>query len=168
MDRKLIVFLSGISVAGSLNACSDDSSPTTPNLNPVSWDAGHVLLEADDFYIDINGVRYLADDENLVVDGDPGNATYQSLELTWQERGVEMRLYIYLQATSTEWSSDEVRTYDGSGGGDGTRWVYFYGEHFKSPIGNGFTGDVDLLSSDSDNVGVEGKVHFGNLRLLAF
>jgi len=50
---------------------------------------------------------------------------------------------------------------------DGTRWVYYYGEFFKSAVGSSFTGDVTLASDASDN-GVSGTLHFKSLELSAF
>ena len=146
--------------------CSDDDSPTSPvsSTHDVSWDAGHVSLQADDFYIEVGGVKYVANVETIDVDGDPGSDDYQSLELEWGENGTTMRLYIYLQASGGEWWSDEIRTYDGSDDGE---WIYYYGEFFKSPLGTSFDGNIDLTSSESDS-DIDGKLHFTGLRLTAF
>jgi len=150
-----------------VNGCSE-KSPTKPQTkNPVLWDVGYVKLQATDFYIEADTVRYLANVDSLSVGGDPGSSTYCTLELEWVENGTDMRLYIYFAADSANWWSDEVRTYDGAGDSDGTRWVYYYGEFFKSALGDTFAGNVDLTNDDSDN-GVEGKLHFEDLSLSAF
>jgi hypothetical protein len=138
----------------------------TPAKNAVHWLSSNVRLDADDFYLEAKGVRYLANVAGVDVGGDPGGSTYRSLELEWTEHGNPMRLYMYLNADATQWWSAQIRTYDGTPG-DGSQWVYYYGDFFRSAIGATFTGNVDLTSSDSDNGGV-GKLHFENLRLRAF
>jgi hypothetical protein len=130
-------------------------------LNPVSWNTGVVSLTADDFYIDASGVKYLANVPGVSVGG-----SSSTLELTWIEHGSDMRLYIYFAKDATNWWSYAIRTYDGAMN-DGTRWIYYSGEFFKSALGTQFQGDVDLTSGGSDN-GVAGKLHFKNLRLSAF
>jgi hypothetical protein len=130
-------------------------------LNPVSWNYQVVSLTADDFYIEAAGVKYLANVSNVFVDG-----SSSTLELEWIEHETDMRLYIYFATDSANWWSYAIRTYDGAMN-DGTRWIYYSGEFFKSALGTQFQGDVDLTSSGSDN-GVVGRLHFKNLRLSAF
>ncbi len=164
--KKLLVLASGsllIVCMGVLAiSCSKDKpTDSTSKPNPVSWNTGVVSLIADDFYIQAAGVTYLANVLNVNVGG-----SSNTLELEWVEHDTDMRLYVYFEADSANWWSDEIRTYDGAKN-DGTRWIYYYGEFFKSTLGTQFQGDVDLTSNDSDN-GVIGKLHFKNLRLLAF
>ena len=153
-----------------LVGCSDDT-PTqagTTTGNPVLWDTGHIRLQADDFYLEADGVTYLANVDHVEIGGDwdSANNTYGTIELEWTEHGNDMRLYVYFQATTEMWWCDEIRTYDGHKD-DGTRWIYYYGEFFKSPVGSAFDGDVDLTNDDSDN-GVEGKLYFTAMHLEAF
>ena len=143
-------------------SCSNDKpADSIGKSNPVSWNTGIISLNADDFYIEAAGVKYLANVSNVDVGG-----SSSTLELEWIELDTDMRLYIYFDSNSADWWSDEIRTYDGAKD-DGTRWIYYSGEFFKSPLGTQFQGDVDLTSTDSDN-GVVGKLHFKNARLLAF
>ena len=143
-------------------SCSKDK-PTAPTnkLNSVSWTAGTISLQADDFYIQIDSTKYFAKVSHLIVDG-----SSSTLELEWTENAKGMRLYIYFESDSANWWSDEIRTYDGAMN-DGTRWVYYVGEFFKSPLGTQFQGDINLTSNGSDN-GVTGNIYFKNLRLTAF
>jgi hypothetical protein len=158
-----------VTLLGAVGAsgCSDDAAGVS--ANSVLWEHGGVRLEAEDFYIEIEGtgVRYRANVPGVVVGGNPGNPTFKTLELEWREHGTAMRLYIYFEADASEWQSYEIRTYDGAPDSDGTRWVYYYGPFFQSAIGSSFVGDVDLTSDASDN-GVVGRLHFANLRLTAF
>lgn len=161
--KKGLVLVVGVHLCICLSvlamSCSEDK-PTEPTtkLNPVSWNTDAVHLTADDFSIQADGKTYLANVSNIDVGG-----SSSTLELIWTEHDTDMRLFVYFEANSTDWWSDEVRTYDGAMN-DGTRWIYYTGEFFKSSLGVPFQGDVDLVSSGSDN-GITGQLHFKNLRL---
>jgi len=166
MKWAIVICMTLVGVVGA-GGCSDD--PAGVSSTPVLWEFGGVRLEADDFYIEIegSGARYRANVPGVIVGGNPGNPTFKTLELEWSEHGTAMRLYIYFEADTIQWQSYEIRTYDGAPNSDGTRWVYYYGPFFQSAIGSPFLGDVDLTSDASDN-GVVGRLHFTNLRLTAF
>lgn len=159
---RVILAINILNVAG----CSDDGSVSPQPTNQVLWDVGYVRLEADDFYIEAKGIRYLANVDSVSIGGNPGDDSTRTLELEWTEHGNPMRLYIYFMADSTDWWSDEIRTYDGTIG-DGTQWVYYFGEFFKSARGASFTGDIELINDASDN-NVEGKLHFTGIQLTVF
>lgn len=132
--------------------------------NPVSWETRTVSLQADDFWIDVDGQRYTGRMTVLEPHSDPGWNHYTTLELIWQEREREMRLFIYFKSDGTHWWSDEIRTYDGSKDPLRVDWIYYHGTHFKSPVGQPFTGDVQLLNNGPGDT-VKGTIHFRNLRL---
>ncbi len=167
MPRSAVVLWAVIIGVGVTEGCGDTGSD--PSQHAVLWQHGGVRLEADDFYVEIEGtgLRFLADVPGVTVGGNTGNTTFKTLELQWTEHGTEMRLFIYFEADSISWHSYEIRTYDGAPNGDGTRWVYYYGPFFTTAVGAPFVGDVDLTSDGSDN-GVVGHLHFTNLRLTAF
>lgn len=97
------------------------------------------------------------------VTGDPGTMNeYTTLELTWQEHDVEMRLYIYFRSDGTDWWSNEIRTYDGRKQGE---WITYEGEFFRSKLGSPFTGDLDLQAKDH---GVTGRLRLTGMTLEAF
>jgi hypothetical protein len=96
------------------------------------------------------------------VSSDPGDPNYQTLELTWTEHGVEMRWYVYVRSDGLEWWSDEMRTYDGSAAGE---WVTFTGDFFRSPLGEAYTGELDVTAADH---GVTSRLRVGGLTLAAF
>ena len=158
--KYIFITVSLIITTALISGCGEEDAE---NLRPISWITDRVSLEADDFYIVANGEKYYANVEDVQVHSDPGSATYCSLEVEWQENGVEMRLYIYFNATQTHWWSDEIRTYDGQVSGE---WIYYTGNFFDSSIGTAFTGDIDL-QSDADN-DYAGEIHFDNLTLQAF
>jgi hypothetical protein len=125
------------------------------NGNPVHWATEVVDFQASDFWIEANGQRFTAAGADVAVASDPGNATYRTLEVTWHEHGVEMRLSLYFGGDATTWWVDEVRVYDGKPQG---KWLEWSGTWFKAPIGAGWTGDVDLATAG-------GALHIGGLTL---
>jgi hypothetical protein len=133
--------------------------------NAVAWATDRVSLEADDFRIMADGAEFLGSG-GAELHSDPGDPDYTTLEVEWQENGVEMRLYMYFEAVGAVWHCYEMRTYDGQPGGHWD-WIYYTGPFFESPLGEAFTGSV-TLESDSDNEDNEysGQVQFVNLRLL--
>ncbi len=131
--------------------------------NPVEWTAGTVTLKAADFGIEANGTAFTSKGQKVTVRGDPGNATYKTLELTWDEGGVEMRVNLYLKADAENWWVQEARTYNGKKRGD---WVTYKGPLCKSPLGKPFKGDVDLATPPGAND--PAKLKLGGLELTGF
>jgi hypothetical protein len=131
----------------------------------VDWKTNPVKLAADDFYIEADGVKYVADVQGLEITSDPGDAAYSTLELAWYEHGNEMRLNMYFRSDGTNWWADEIRTYNGQQVSD-TDWICYTGVFFKSKLGSVFTGDVDL-TCDTNN-SFQGKIHFKGLELQPF
>ena len=126
------------------------------------WTTAEYTASARSFAIDVNGKTFVAEDPDIEVSGDPGTPTYQTLELTWQEHGVEMRWYVYFTSDGNEWWSNEFRTYDGNDPGE---WVTFTGDFFRTPSGQPFTGDVDLTAIEN---GVTSHLTIGGLTLQPF
>ena len=85
-----------------------------PALRLHCWTTAEYTASARSFAIDVNGKTFVAEDPDIEVSGDPGTPTYQTLEMTWQEHGVEMRWYVYFTSDGNEWWSNEFRTYDGN------------------------------------------------------
>jgi hypothetical protein len=148
--------------SGSMTIDSGSNHQEVPK-HPVSWSArsGLITLSADDFYIIAGGHKYVADVKTVAIHSDPGTSQYTTLELTWIENAVEMRLYLYFDSDGTSWWSDEARTYNGMA--VSPDWIYYHGSYFTSPAGSMFTGNLDL-TGDVVNA-VPGSIHFENLRL---
>jgi hypothetical protein len=138
------------------------TAPDGAALNPVAWTTPTVSLTADDFWIIADGQRFIGNPAGLSLHSDPGDATYTTLELTWDERDVEMRLNIYFSAGPTGWWSPEVRTYDAQPDPN-ANWLYYDGTFFKSAIGAAYRGDVDLTTGT--NVLSGGELHMHGLIL---
>lgn len=118
-------------------------------------------LSADALTIEAGGKQFVTVPP-VEVHGDPGNPNeYTTLELTWQEHGVEMRLFVYFNTDGCEWWSNEIRTYDGNIDGE---WITYTGDFFRRPLGTPFVGDFTVAASDPPG----GRLHLSNLRLEAF
>src|SRR3990167_788410 len=147
--------------------------------NKISWDTGYVTLEADDFYIIADGKKYLGKPDSnttLNIGSDPGSATYTTLEAIWQEKGVEMRMFMYFDADSSVWWLNETRTYNGQLPGN---WIYYknpslegnsnyqYPWGARIPLGTPYLADNINVISDTNNQ-MQGSIHFENLKLQPF
>lgn len=121
----------------------------------ISWRTDVVALTAREFSIVVGGVTFRAATPKIDIHSDPGNATYRTLEATWQENGVEMRLYLYFGGDESAWWVDEVRIYNGAANGD---WLAARGIFFKTPLGAAWAGDQDIAMGP-------GVVHFAGMTL---
>jgi hypothetical protein len=136
-------------------------TPATPGSG-VHAGTPQVSLAAGAVRIDVDGTTFTTTGP-LQVHSDPGiwqGST--TLELTWLEHGVEMRLSIYFTSDGHQWWSDEIRTYDGRQEG---KWIFYHGDFFRSPLGSPFVGNLDVTGSDH---GVTGHLQLSGLRLEAF
>src|SRR3712207_2155270 len=95
--RSHLLLLVGVVL---LLGCAAPDVPASPDVppHPVRWHTDVVEFVADDFYIETDGRKFVANVPHVDVRSDPGTATYRTLEVTWQEHGVEMRLFLYLTA----------------------------------------------------------------------
>lgn len=163
--------------AGAVLVASDDgervttggpaaTGTTAPGTPAFVAETEQVLLHAAALTIDIvdpKAGRRSFSAPAPEVHSDPGMVNeYTTLELTWQEHGVEMRLYVYFTSDGTDWWSKEIRTYDGRAQGE---WITYEGEFFRSKLGTPFTGDLDLQAEDH---GVTGRLRLTGLSLEAF
>ncbi len=128
-----------------------------PGVPAVHFETHQVKLDADAFFVEAYGKRFTAKDTRVYVGTDPGD-DHQTLELEWDEHGVNMRVYFSFAADATDWWVDQIRAYDNKAENDG---IYSSGERFRTPLGSAFQGDVDLSQHSV-------RLHFTNLRLEAF
>jgi hypothetical protein len=125
---------------------------------PVSWNDGRVHLSAENFAIVADGKTFTAQNADVSISSDPGDAKYTTLELGWQENGVTMSMNIYFASDGHDWWATEIRTYNGKANGD---WIEYTGDRFRTPIGQPFTGNLDLSHGDA-------RLYMGGLQLEAF
>lgn len=127
----------------------------------LAWATDIVRLEADDLVIEAAGRQFRAPADASVT-SDPGDATYRTLEMTWSEGRVEMRLNLYLAADNSSWWVREIRTYDGRPQGE---WITYTGRFFTTPRGESYEGDVDLAGANARG---PGRLRIEGMRLTAF
>jgi hypothetical protein len=113
------------------------------------WQSGVVRMEADRVAIEVGG-RVFQAPANARVRSDPGTPTYRTLEMAWNEAGVEMRLNVYFAADDDEWWVTEIRTYDGHPNGD---WIHYQAPEIRAALGESYAGDVELGGTGRREVG---------------
>lgn len=132
--------------------------------NPIMWVKDNASLKSDDFYILINGKKFLSvNDNTLLISSSatyPPNFDSTTMEGEWIENNSRMRIYFYFKKTGQHWDVSEVRTYDGNIPGD---WLYYPG-FSGADVGQTLVKPtLDLVSNDG-----KGTIHFENLQLSAF
>ncbi len=158
--------------------------PATPPIVPpvINWQTPSVSLIAEKIEITTNtqGEGYLdkvflADPANisnftLHSDAPDRNRDYTTLEATWTENNVEMRLYMYFEAyldgSARKWRLTQVRTYNGNNPGN---WVDSYsgGTELFTPTLMGSTLYIPYVELSTSGGGYF-HLKFTNLRLQAF
>lgn len=118
--------------------------------NQIAWKTDVVALTAREFSITAGGKTFRAATPKVQIHSDPGDATYRTLEATWEENGVEMRLNLYFGGDASSWWVDQVRIYNGAAEGG---WLYAKGTFFKAALGDAWTGDLDVAVTDVDGIG---------------
>lgn len=127
--------------AAVLGAGSSTPPPPTGDGNAIDWSTSVVELHAADFWLDVNGQRFEAIGIPVDVRSDPGDARYRTLEVTWREHGVEMRVNLYIVGDGASAWIDEVRVYDGQAQG---KWLTTKGRFATVPMRTFWTGDLDI------------------------
>lgn len=153
-----------------------------PETRRINWSTGYTFLSADAITINANGQIFnVAVDRGQlapVIHSNPGSGNNVTLEATWQERGIEMRMFIYFLSRCTKslppqcsWHVSEIRTYNGNTPGD---WIFY---NFSSETGtaNAFLSAAmgqQYISQGPVTVnatsGGSGYITFQNLRLQGF
>lgn len=132
----------------------------------IVWDSGLVRLEADDLEIRV-GDKVFHGIGPSAVHSDPGDTEYRTLEITWQEQGVEQRMNLYFGADEDEWWISEIRTYDGFEQGEWINYVVvgqMWSGMLRTPKRSTYEGDVQLVGWGR----VPGEVRIEGLRLTPF
>jgi hypothetical protein len=127
------------------------------------WHTQVASLEADSVTIAAGG-RTFRVPADAQVHSDPGDATYQTLELDWSEQGIEQRLYMYFAADNANWWISEIRTYNGA---QAAEWIYYDAPQVATPRGTSYVSSLDL-SGTGNGIGVTGELRIADMRLTAF
>ena len=97
----------------------------------IDWSTRYVEFTADALAIDVGGQRFVGSDPALALYNDPGDPTYQTLEVESHEHGVTMNVNIYFAADDREWWITELRTSNGLPEPKND-WVTFPGERLRT------------------------------------
>jgi hypothetical protein len=147
----------GGSRGGATPGPSDGSASGAPaNAVPdqITWKTDVALLAAQGFSVQAGDKTFSARVPAKVT-SDPGDATYRTLEAAWNELGTEMRVNLYFSGDATTWWVSEIRAYDGKAIPK-AEWMTATGRWFQSPIGQTWTGDIDVPLK---GVGIGGSLH---------
>jgi hypothetical protein len=137
-----VLVLPAIRLAGPGMGGIAGGSPSASPTAAIVWDSGEVRLTASAIRIVTPEGVFTAQVPDLFVGGDPGSATYRTLEIEWWEADREQRLYIYLAADRAEWWVTEIRTRDGE---PNAEWVtYVQPTSWRMPIGATYVGQLRL------------------------
>jgi hypothetical protein len=194
----LVASIGGVMILdGESRSPGSGAHPAPRNSHTIDWDVARdgypgvykstAWLTADSlridtpegsFRYDVTPARYhsVADVSYVLAPGSQGEAI-PGLGVEWWERGVEMRLNIYLAADDTDWWVTEIATYNGRRDGD---WIFYggyWGRPFpggqlpRTPLGETWSGDLDLTNGvagfekDPSEAKVVGELHIHGMRL---
>ncbi len=133
-----------LAVAGvmALGAGSRDGAGAGPGVGDApSYDG--TRFRASGLVINAGGQAFTLDPAMAQVHSDPGDATYRTLEWTWQQHGVEMRLNLYFASDGARWWVSELRVRDGRARAE---WLSVPGPLFERAVGTAYDGPVDLTA----------------------
>ena len=86
--------------------CPSEWQPPDP---AVVWDSGSVRLEADAIEMR-SGDCFFSGVGPAAVRSDPGDPTYRTLEVIWEEQGARVGMNIYFAADDDDWWVTKIRT----------------------------------------------------------
>lgn len=158
---SLVLGVPGFALAQTTSPAPTPTPPSYPK-GSINWQTPYARLAAPEFTIFTPNGIFTATGATVRVHSDPGSDRYTTLEATWSEYNVEMRLYIYFAAENGRWRVTELRTYDGRNPGN---WIYFDGTALGQPaVGQAFTAQaLDIPARDNS-----GRIVMGNVQLQAF
>jgi hypothetical protein len=122
-----------------------------------------IRFQASGLVIDAAAQRFTLDPAKATVTSDPGNTSFRTLEWSWTQNGVPMRLNLYFASDGSRWWASEVRTYDGRQPGN---WLAATGRFFERPAGSAYDGPVDMTLPDAKAGTGVGRLHVDRLVLL--
>lgn len=114
--------------------------------NVIDWKTKQAEFKSENFSIQIGNKTFTAKTGSITdfsLSSDP-STTKPTLEATWKENGVEMRMFMYFQiaANGTDWEMYELRTYNGQTTPD---WLY-YKDSTNTPL-KGVTGTPNFVEN---------------------
>jgi len=163
MASMLSLALAGVlsvPVMGQANTplpCPERWDPPDPS---VAWETESASLQAEAIEMR-RGDCFFAGVGPAMVDSDPGDPTYRTLEVDWLEQGIHSMLNIYFAADQDDWWVTEIRT-PAAEFHDHPSLPYHLSELTRTPRGESLEGDLLLENPDGSTLALQG------LRLTAF
>lgn len=150
----VLVAVGGVALAQRATPASPAAVPATELGDPgapFSFQTPRVRMTADRIEV-IAGDQVIVPTD-VVVQGDPGNSQFTTLELGWGDAAaVWQKIHLYFVSDGVSWWASEIRTTDATGewvfSPEGERW-------FTSPLGTAWTGDLDLPNLRITNLTIE-------------
>ena len=141
--------------------------PTPPPT--LTWRTQYATLSATNFRISVNGKDFYDNNGSVDVKSSPGNNNYTTLESTWRENDVEMRMYIYFRNDGETWWADEIRIFDGKPYPE-RDWITFSEKSFEAPLGQAFTQNTPggFVQMDSNTGKPIAEIYYDSIRVEAF
>ena len=142
-------------------ALAQRTTPVTP-AGPPAADTGisgaPFVFETPTVRMTADSIEVIAGDQvfvptDVVVQGDPGNSRFTTLELGWGDASaVWQKIHLYFVSDGSSWWVSEIRTTDATG-----EWVFSPPDQrwFTSPLGTAWTGDLDLPNLRITNLTIE-------------
>lgn len=144
----------------------------------ILWDLPDAAMTADALRITTpDGQVFTTRDIVVRIDSDPigvQGPNYTTIQGSWYEHGVEMRLnmYLYRNPATNVWYTDEIRVFNGEVDAE---WAYFgksanatTGEYiFSAPYGSAYQNPGTVTLTSVDPAG-SATLSFTNLQLQAF
>ena len=165
--RALLLVAAAVLVIAGLVAVTrrgDNNTPASGSGSaPFAWTTSRVVFTANTFTIDVGGKQFSPTGVKVDAYSDPGNATYATLELQWEQYGVPMWVNMYFTADASNWWVTEIRTYNGLPA-DTADWVTVTGEQFRTPLGDTYAGDVDVTANENE-AGIISHLRIGGMTL---
>lgn len=143
----------------------------TPTPKITSWKTQHALMDGENLYILVNGKKFYGNTGNLRSHSDPGDPYHTTLESTWNENGVEMRMFMYFSYQKGKfWKLTEIRTYDGT---NKEKWIYYApldanGNPIQHVLGEDYNNAGPLEFIGLSESGDSGTIHIEKFRIQAF
>ncbi len=115
------------------------SDPAARLGAPLHAHTNRADLSVDDYLVTAAGRRFTGNGVAPWVGSDADFPTFWTLGLGWREGDVGERLSFSFTSDGRDWWANEIRVR-----ASGTDEVTFTGTYFRSPLGEPFTGDLDL------------------------
>lgn len=163
---RRLIWLLGFAVVAACGGGDDGGTVTLIDgpPTPVTWNygPGAAIVSAADFSLVTSvGITLHGQGEATITgSGFTTGTDNGTLEVEWTENANTMRLYFYFARAGGRWNVSQVQHWDGS---ESRNWIYYPGPLFDTPVGQPFTGDVNLEHPSGNN-----SVHLGGLTLTAF